>query len=54
MTAIDSTTQETVIDVTEDTGGPIRAGANPNELLVFDHGFVRLDEAMASDLSVVN
>lgn len=33
---------------------PIRAGENPNELLVFDHGFVRLDSAMADDLSVVN
>jgi thymidylate synthase (FAD) len=32
----------------------IRAGTNPNELLVFDHGFVRLDDAMADDLSVVN
>jgi thymidylate synthase (FAD) len=32
----------------------IRAGAKPNELLVFDHGFVRLDDAMADDLSVVN
>jgi thymidylate synthase (FAD) len=33
---------------------PIRPGDNPNELLVFDHGFVRLDAAMATDLSVVN
>lgn len=33
---------------------PIRPGANPNELLVFDHGFVRLDASMADDLSVVN
>ncbi len=33
---------------------PIRPGENPNELLVFDHGFVRLDAAMADDLSVVN
>jgi thymidylate synthase ThyX len=33
---------------------PIRPGDNPNELLVFDHGFVRLDDAMATDLSVVN
>lgn len=33
---------------------PIRPGDNPNELLVFDHGFVRLDDAMATDLSVIN
>lgn len=33
---------------------PIRPGSNPDELLVFDHGFVRLDAAMADDLSVVN
>ena len=33
---------------------PIRPGDNSNELLVFDHGFVRLDAAMASDLSVIN
>jgi thymidylate synthase (FAD) len=33
---------------------PIRPGDNPNELLVFDHGFVRLDDSMATDLSVVN
>jgi thymidylate synthase (FAD) len=32
----------------------IRPGDKPGELLVFDHGFVRLDEAMADDLSVVN
>jgi thymidylate synthase (FAD) len=32
----------------------IRPGDKPNELLVFDHGFVRLDSAMADDLSVVN
>ena len=32
----------------------IRPGDKPGELLVFDHGFVRLDEAMAGDLSVVN
>lgn len=32
----------------------IRPGDKPNELLLFDHGFVRLDDAMASDLSVVN
>ena len=32
----------------------IRSGDKPGELLVFDHGFVRLDEAMADDLSVVN
>lgn len=35
-------------------GEVIRPGDNPDELLVFDHGFVRLDDAMASDLSVVN
>ena len=32
----------------------IRPGDKPDELLVFDHGFVRLDDAMADDLSVVN
>lgn len=32
----------------------IRPGDKPHELLLFDHGFVRLDDAMASDLSVVN
>ncbi|MGI8406954.1 MAG: FAD-dependent thymidylate synthase, partial [Actinomycetota bacterium] len=38
----------------EPTEPPIRAGEKPNELLVFDHGFVRLDDAMATDLSVIN
>ncbi len=32
----------------------IRPGDKPDELLLFDHGSVRLDAAMASDLSVVN
>lgn len=32
----------------------ITAGDKPDELRVFHHGFVRLDAAMASDLSVVN
>lgn len=32
----------------------IREGDKPGELLLFDHGFVRLDSAMADDLSVVN
>lgn len=32
----------------------VREGDLPNELRVFDHGFVRLDAAMADDLSVVN
>lgn len=32
----------------------IREGDKPDELLLFDHGFVRLDAAMADDLSVVN
>ena len=32
----------------------IRPGDKPHELVLFDHGFVRLDDAMASDLSVVN
>jgi thymidylate synthase (FAD) len=32
----------------------IRPGDIPGELRVFDHGFVRLDAAMADDLSVVN
>ena len=33
---------------------PISSGEKPNELVLFDHGFVRLDAAMADDLSVVN
>ena len=33
---------------------PIRQGDKRDELLVFDHGFVRLDDCMADDLSVVN
>ncbi|MGH2768170.1 MAG: FAD-dependent thymidylate synthase [Actinomycetota bacterium] len=37
-----------------DLTSPIRPGAKPGELRVFDHGFVRLDAAMADDLSVVN
>ncbi len=32
----------------------IRPGDKPDELALFDHGFVRLDACMASDLSVVN
>jgi thymidylate synthase (FAD) len=32
----------------------IEPGDKPDELRVFDHGFVRLDDAMADDLSVVN
>ena len=32
----------------------IRPGQHSRELSVFDHGFVRLDAAMADDLSVVN
>ncbi|MGH2773010.1 MAG: FAD-dependent thymidylate synthase [Actinomycetota bacterium] len=32
----------------------IRPGDGPDELRVFDHGFVRLDACMADDLSVVN
>ena len=36
------------------TSPHIRRGDKPEELLVFDHGFVRLDQAMADDLSVVN
>ena len=32
----------------------ISDGDKPDELLLFDHGFVRLDSAMADDLSVVN
>jgi thymidylate synthase (FAD) len=32
----------------------IEPGDKPDELRVFDHGFVRLDAAMADDLSVVN
>ena len=33
---------------------PIVSGDKPNELVLFEHGFVRLDAAMADDLSVVN
>jgi thymidylate synthase (FAD) len=55
VTTIDDITRdEAVIDVSDASTDQIRPGDNPNELLVFDHGFVRLDEAMASDLSVVN
>jgi thymidylate synthase (FAD) len=36
------------------TNPDIRPGDKPDELLLFDHGFVRLDACMASDLSVVN
>jgi thymidylate synthase ThyX len=32
----------------------IEVGDKPREYRVFDHGFVRLDDCMASDLSVVN
>lgn len=32
----------------------ITPGDKPNELRLFEHGFVRLDSAMADDLSVVN
>jgi hypothetical protein len=32
----------------------IRPGEKPDEYLLFDHGFVRLDSHMADDLSVVN
>jgi thymidylate synthase (FAD) len=38
----------------EPTEPPISAGPNPDELKVFDHGFVRLDDSMATDLSVIN
>jgi thymidylate synthase (FAD) len=41
--------------LTPESGNPdIRPGEKPDELVVFDHGFVRLDDCMASDLSVVN
>jgi thymidylate synthase (FAD) len=41
--------------ITPDPTNPdIRPGDKPDELRLFDHGFVRLDAAMASDLSVVN
>jgi thymidylate synthase (FAD) len=36
------------------TGGVITPGDKPDELKLFEHGFVRLDSAMADDLSVVN
>ncbi|MEA2447400.1 MAG: thymidylate synthase [Actinomycetota bacterium] len=32
----------------------ITPGDKPNELKLFEHGFVRLDSAMADDLSVIN
>ncbi|HYI44025.1 MAG TPA: FAD-dependent thymidylate synthase [Actinomycetota bacterium] len=32
----------------------ITPGDKPNELRLFEHGFVRLDSAMADDLSVIN
>jgi thymidylate synthase (FAD) len=32
----------------------ITPGDKPNELVLFEHGFVRLDSSMADDLSVVN
>jgi thymidylate synthase (FAD) len=32
----------------------ITPGDKPNELVLFEHGFVRLDSCMADDLSVVN
>ncbi len=32
----------------------ITPGDKPNELVLFEHGFVRLDAAMADDLSVIN
>jgi thymidylate synthase ThyX len=42
------------LDADAPSAPPIRRGEVPGELKVFDHGFVRLDEAMADDLSVVN
>lgn len=36
------------------TSADIRPGDKPDEFLLFDHGFVRLDSCMADDLSVVN
>jgi hypothetical protein len=40
---------------TPDLSSPdIRPAEREGELLVFDHGFVRLDDCMATDLSVVN
>jgi thymidylate synthase (FAD) len=38
----------------DETHPDIRPSDKPDELRVFDHGFVRLDDAMADDLSVVN
>ena len=38
----------------ESSSADIRLGDKPRELRVFEHGFVRLDDAMATDLSVVN
>jgi thymidylate synthase (FAD) len=34
--------------------GEITPGDKPDELVLFEHGFVRLDSCMADDLSVVN
>ncbi|HEY7875573.1 MAG TPA: FAD-dependent thymidylate synthase [Actinomycetota bacterium] len=39
---------------THGTHGVIEPGDKPDELRMFGHGFVRLDAAMADDLSVVN
>jgi hypothetical protein len=40
---------------TPNSGSPdVRRGEGPDEYLLFDHGFVRLDAHMADDLSVVN
>ncbi|MEA2499117.1 MAG: thymidylate synthase, partial [Actinomycetota bacterium] len=51
---IETPAAEASIDVTDSPTGAIRPGDKPNELLVFDHGFVRLDDCMANDLSVIN
>jgi hypothetical protein len=40
---------------TPNAGSPdVRQGEQPDEYVLFDHGFVRLAASMADDLSVVN
>jgi thymidylate synthase (FAD) len=46
--------QETQRGPQQEPQPEIRSGGRPDELMVFDHGFVRLDASMADDLSVVN
>ncbi len=41
-------------DIEAVADGVITPGDKPDELKLFEHGFVRLDSSMADDLSVVN